>query len=136
MNVKDDNMMLNPKDYRREFEAASLKKVLQERDRIVQFMQDYENHKLAKKYYERDPSPRVIYFANIEYLKEICDLIKIKTDEKDLKETSDDSSPFITIERVISKFDDDKRRQFLDDLKVKDENLYYRYLEWKVNGEG
>ena len=62
MNVKDDNMMLNPKDYRREFEAASLKKVLQERDRIVQFMQDYENHKLAKKYYERDPSPRVIYF--------------------------------------------------------------------------
>lgn len=128
--------MLNPKDYRREFEAASLKKVLQERDRIVQFMQDYENHKLAKKYYERDPSPRDIYFANIEYLKEICDLIKIKTDEKDLEETSQDSSPFITIERVISKFDDDKRRQFLDDLKVKDENLYYRYLEWKVNGEG
>ena len=73
---KDDNQKLNPKDYRRELEAASLKKILQERDRIVQFMQGYENNRLAKKYYERDPSPKVIYLANTEYLKEICDLIK------------------------------------------------------------
>ena len=129
-------MMLNPKDYRREFEAASLKKVLQERDRIVQFMQDYENNRLAKKYYERDPSPKVIYLANTEYLKEICDLIKIKTDEPVSKKTKKDPSPFRAIEKVISKFDEDRRRQFLDELKVKDEDLYYRYLEWKVNGEG
>ena len=86
-------MMLNPKDYRREFEAASLKKVLQERDRIVQF-------------------------------------------EPVSKKTKKDPSPFRAIEKVISKFDEDRRRQFLDELKVKDEDLYYRYLEWKVNGEG
>lgn len=31
-------IMLNPKDYRKEFEYATLKKILQERDRIVRFM--------------------------------------------------------------------------------------------------
>ena len=121
--------MLNPKDYRREFEAASLKKVLQERDRIVQFMQDYENHRLAKKYYERDPSPEVIYFSNIDYLKEICDLIKIKTQKRDHKAVR--LSPFLAIEEVISKFDDEKQKEFFDELKVKDKELYYGYIEWK-----
>lgn len=70
--------MLNPKNYRKEFENASLKKILQERDRIVEFMQDFENNKIPKKYYERDTSPELIYFTNLDYLKEICDLIKSK----------------------------------------------------------
>lgn len=128
-------MMLNPEDYRKEFEAASLRKVLEERDRIIEFMQDFENNKLPKKYYERDPSPEIIYLTNLDYLKEICDLIKIKMDEKDLNHNETRLSPFVAIEEVISKFDSEKRKQFLEDLKIKDEDLYYRYIEWKVTGE-
>lgn len=41
-------------------------------------------------------------------------------------------SPFLAIEEVISKFDDEKRKQFFDDLKDKDEELYYKYIEWKL----
>lgn len=54
-------IMLNPKDYRKEFEYATLKKILQERDRIVRFMQDFENNRIPKKYFEQDTSPEVIY---------------------------------------------------------------------------
>lgn len=124
-------MILDPKTYRKEFENASLKMTLQERDRIINFMHDFENKKLPKKYYEHDPSPEVIYFANIEYLKEICDLIKIKMKNKDNKTVR--LSPFLAIEEVTSKFNDEKRKEFFEDLKIKDEELYYKYFEWKVN---
>ena len=122
-------MMLNPIDYRKEFEDASLKKILQERDRIITFMQDFENNRLPKKYYERDPSPQTIYLSNLDYLKEICELIKIKTNENDNKTVR--LSPFLAIEEVVSKFDEERQKQFFDDLKVKDEELYYKYMEWK-----
>ena len=128
-------MMLHPKDYRKEFEAASLKKILRERDRIVEFMQDFENNKLPKKYYERDPSPEVVYMSNIDYLKELCDLIKIKMYEKNSNPKEVHHSPFIALEEVMSKFDEEKRKQFLEDLKVKDEELYYKYMEWKILSE-
>ena len=41
-------------------------------------------------------------------------------------------SPFLAIEEVISKFDDEKQKEFFNDLKLKDPELYYKYLEWKV----
>ena len=105
-------MILNPTDYRKEFEAASLKKILKERDRIINFMHDYENNKIPKKYYERDPSPKEIYFSHIEFLKEICDLINIKMNEKNNKPVR--LSPFLAIEEVTSKFDEEKRKQFFN----------------------
>ncbi len=125
-------MILNPKDYRKEFEAVDLKKILQERDRIIDFMHDFENKKLPKKYYERDPSPEKVYLTNLEYLKEICDLIKIRMNEKNQKTVR--LSPFLAIDEVISKFDEEKQKEFFDDLKTKDPELYYKYLEWKVTG--
>lgn len=125
--------MLNPEDYRKEFEAANLKKVLQERDRIIDFMHDFENNKLPKKYYERDPSPEVVYLTNIDYLKEICDLIKIKMKMNKSDNKTVRLSPFLAIEEVVSKFDDEKQKQFFDELKIKDEELYYKYMEWKAN---
>lgn len=127
--------MLNPDDYKKEFEAASLKKILGERDKIIQFMHDFENNKLPKKYYERDPSPEVVYLANLDYLKELCDLIKIKMKEKDSNDKVVRLAPVLAIEEVMSKFDDEKRKEFLEELKIKDEEIYYRYLEWKVNSE-
>lgn len=127
--------MLDPKDYRKELDNASLKKILKERDRIIEFMHDFENNKLPKKYYERDPSPEVVYLTNLEYLKEICDLIKIKKDEINSDNKTVRLSPFMAIEEVISKFDENQRKSFFEDLKVKDEDLYFRYMEWKFNQE-
>ena len=70
-----------------------------------------------------------VNFSNIDYLKEICDLIKIKTQKRDHKAVR--LSPFLAIEEVISKFDDEKQKEFFDELKVKDKELYYGYIEWK-----
>lgn len=123
-------MMLNPKDYRKEFEVASLKKILQERDRIIEFMRDFENNKIPRKYFGLDTNPELVYFTNIEYLKEICDLIKIKMNEKNNKAVR--LTPFLAIEEVISKFDKEKQKEFFKDLKAKDEELYYKYMEWKL----
>lgn len=126
-------MMLTPEDYRRELEDASLKKIFQERDRIVEFMHAFENDNIPEKYYERDPSPEVVYFTNVEYLKEICDLIEAKLYEKDHKIVR--LSPFLAIEEVISKFDEETKKEFFDDLKKKDPELYYQYIEWKVRDQ-
>lgn len=125
--------MLSPKEYRKEFEYASLKKVLQERDRIIDFMHDFENNKIPKKYFERNTSPELIYFTNIEYLKEICGLIKIKMHEKNRGTVR--LTPFLAIEEVISKFDEEKQKQFFKDLKIKDPELYYKYMEWKYDSD-
>lgn len=124
--------MLNPKEYRNEFEDSSLRKVLQERDKIIDFMRAFENNQIPKKYFERELSPEFVYFRYIEYLKEICDLIKIKMHEKN---QTVKASPFRAIEEVISKFDTAKREEFFEDLKIKDEELYNEYMEWKRNEE-
>ena len=125
--------MIHPKDYRKEYEPASLEKVLQERDRIIQFMKDFENNKLPKKYYERDPSPETVYMLNIDYLKEICDLMKIKMQKTE--DSKPKMAPFLAIEEVLSKFPKDRQEEFLKDLKTKDKLLYYEFMEWKMKGE-
>lgn len=127
-------MMMDSKTYIKEFEDAGLKKVLQERDRIIEFMHDFENHKLPKKYYERDPSPEEVYAYNLDYLKEICDLIKVKMAEKEDEPEVVDASPYAAIEEIISKFDEERQREFLEELKEKDAETYYKYMEWKVTG--
>lgn len=58
-------------------------------------------------------------------------MIKIKTKEKK-NHKSVRLTPFLAIEEVTSKFDEEKKKQFLEDLKIKDPELYYRYIEWKL----
>ena len=125
--------MLSPKDYRKEFEVASLRKIWNERDRIVNFMHDFENDRIPEKYFELDTTPEEVYRTNVEYLKEICDLIEIKLHEKDLKTVK--VAPVLAIEEVIAKFDEAKRKEFFEDLKVKDEELYNEYMKWKAEGQ-
>lgn len=126
-------MLMDSKTYRKEFENSSLDKLLQERDRIIEFMQDFENDKLPKKYFERDTSPETVYLSNIDYLKEICDLIKIRMLKKE--DPKPKVAPFLAIEEVLSKFGEDKQNEFLEDLKSKDKLLYYEFMEWKTEGE-
>lgn len=123
-------MMLNAKEYKKEFENSSLRNVLKERDKIIDFMREFENNKIPAKYFEREISPEFVYFRYIEYLKEICDLIKVKMHETNKKNLR--LSPFLAIEEVISKFDEEKQKEFFEDLKIKDKELYYQYLEWKM----
>ncbi len=125
---------MDSKTYIREFEDADLKKVLQERDRIIEFMHNFEKSKLPKKYYERDPSPEEVYAYNLDYLKEICDLIKVKMAEKEEEPEVVDASPYAAIEKIVSKFDDAKQKEFLEELKQKDAETYYKFMEWKVKG--
>ena len=124
---------MDSKTYRKEFENSSLDKLLQERDRIIEFMQDFENDKLPKKYFERDTSPETVYISNIDYLKEICDLIKIRMLKNE--DPKPKVAPFLAIEEVLSKFGEDKQKEFLKDLKSKDKLLYYEFMEWKTQGE-
>ena len=42
-------------------------------------------------------------------------------------------APFLAIEQILSKLDDEKQKHFLEDLKIKDEKLYYEYMEWKTD---
>ena len=125
--------MIDPKSYKKEFENESLDKVLQERDRITDFMKDFESGNLPEKYFERDPSPEVVYLTNALYLKEICDLIITKMSEKESKPKIE---PFLAIEEVLSKFDAKKQEKFLNDLRTKDTQLYDDYMEWKEVYDG
>ena len=125
--------MMDSRSYRNEFEGESLDKILQERDRIVKFMKDFETHNLPSKYYERDTSPEEVYHSNILYLKEICDLIIIKMNQKDPKPKA---APFLAIEEILSRLDESKHEEFLSDLKIKDSKLYEDFMEWKMIDEG
>ena len=125
--------MMDSKTYRKEFENSSLDKLLQERDRIIEYMHDFENDKLPKKYYDRYTTPEMVYLSNLDYLKEICDLIKIRMYKKD--DPKPKVKPFLAIEEVLSKFSDEKQKEFLEELKTKDKLLYYEFMEWKMNGE-
>ena len=111
-------MMMDSKTYRKEFENSSLDKLLQERDRIIEYMHDFENDRLPKKYYDRYTSPETVYISNLEYLREICDLIKIRMYKKD--DPKPKVEPFLAIDEVLSKFGEDKQKEFLEDLKTKD----------------
>lgn len=126
-------MMMDSKTYRKEFENSSLDKLLQERDRIIEYMHDFENDRLPKKYYDRYTSPETVYISNLDYLREICDLIKIRMYKKD--DPKPKVEPFLAIEEVLSKFGEDRQKEFLEDLKAKDKLLYYEFMEWKMNGE-
>ena len=122
-------MMIDPESYRKGFEDKSLDDILHERDRIIDFMKDFENDKLPLEYYMRDPSAEVVYLTNISYLKEICDLITIKIDELESKSVVE----FRIIDEMLSQLDKKEQDEFLDSLKTKDNKLYDDYMDWKNN---
>ena len=128
-------MMIDPKSYRSQFENASLEELLSQRDRIIEFMHDYENHNLPDEDFSMDPNPEVIYFSNIGYLTEICDLIKIRMTDDEFYHKSCQIIFCRSIDEDLSELDENKQKEFLEGLKNLDENLYETFMEWKKNKE-
>ena len=128
-------MMIDQKGYRKKFENASLDELLSERDRIIKFMQDYENHRLPLGEYLMNPSPGVRYSMKIGYLMEICDLIQIRMGKEDFYQKSCQILVCRNIDKYLSQLDDDKQKEVLDKLKEHDKKLYDEFIEWKKNSE-
>ena len=130
-----EKMMIDPKSYRTQFENASFDELLSERDRIIEFMRDYENHNLPDEDYSSDPDPEVVYFSNMEYLREICDLIKIRMIDDGFYYKSCRIINCRSIDEELSKLDENEQKEFLEGLKNDDGKLYEEFLEWKKNKE-
>ncbi len=128
-------MMINPKSYRTQFENASLDELLSERDRIIQFMHDYENHKLPDEDYSIDPNPEVAYFSKMDYLREICNLIKIRMMDDGFYYKSCQIVTCREIDECLSKLDENEQKEFLERLKNDNGKFYEEFMEWKKNKE-
>ena len=129
-------MMIDSKSYRTQFENASLDELLSERDRIIQFMHDYENHKLPDEDYSINPDPEVVYFSNMDYLTEICDLIKIRMRDDEFHYKSCQIIICRKIDEELSELDENEQKEFLERLKNDDKKFYEEFLEWKKNKKG
>ena len=124
-------MMIDPKSYRRNFENASLDELLSERDKIIKFMQDYENHRLPLGDYLMDPSPEVRYSMKIRYLMEICNLIQIRMEKEDFHQKSHQILIYREIDEYLSGLDEEKQKEGLEKLGKDDKKLYDGFIEWK-----
>lgn len=127
--------MIDSKSYRTQFENASLDELLNERDRIIEFMHNYENHKLPDKDYLIDPDPEVRYFSNMDYLREICDLIKIRMRDDEFYNKSIQIINCHRIDEFLSKLEENEQKEFLERLKNDNKKFYEEFLEWKNNKE-
>lgn len=124
-------MMIDSKSYRMKFEDASLDELVTERDRIIKFMHDYENHRLPLGDYLMDPSPEVRYSMKIRYLMEICDLIQIRMEKEDFHQKSPQILIYRDIDEYLSGLDEAKQKEGLEKLKKDDKKLYDEFIEWK-----
>ena len=77
--------MLDPKSVKESLRHASLTEIIKERDKIIREIRKYEKGKIPEEELYRDPSPDVVYYCNLSYLSEICDLIQEKMYEEQEK---------------------------------------------------
>ena len=75
--------MICPLTYRRIHENDTLEELQKERERLIESMRKYENRELSEECYMVCPAPGVVYSCNIDYLKELIDLIGEKVSGKD-----------------------------------------------------
>ena len=125
--------MIDPESYRMGFENASLDELLIERDKLIEYMHKYENHDLPNDDYASNPDPEVVYFSCIEYLREICYLIKIKMKNEDFYSKSCQIRTCCAIDEYLSALDEDKQEEELEILKNDDKKFYDAFMEWKKN---
>lgn len=128
-------MMIDPKSYRTQFENVGLDELLSERDRIIEFMHNYENHNLPDEKYSIDPNPEVVYFSNIDYLREICDLIKIRMIDDEFYYKSCQIINCRSIDECLSELEETEQKEFLERLKNDNKKFYEEFMEWKKNKE-
>lgn len=77
-------MMISPKTYREKQENKSYKDLLEEREKLLKKILEFENNFDENSDTVLDdmviisPSPEVIYQCNLKYLAQLCDLIAEK----------------------------------------------------------
>lgn len=71
-------MMISPESYIDELKSKTYKELIEEKDKLLKEIFDFENNKIADEEYNIDPSPDVIYQCNLLYLSKLCELIADK----------------------------------------------------------
>lgn len=75
-------MMISPEGYISQFENATYEEMIKERDRLIRYIRKYEKLEKAGDRTGVDwmirPSPDVQYQMYLEYLSELCALMKEK----------------------------------------------------------
>ena len=75
-------MMISPASYIDKFEDAEYLQLIEERDRLLAFIKDYEEKDIAGdrsgEEWSIHPQPDVRYQMYLEYLGELCNLMKEK----------------------------------------------------------
>lgn len=75
-------MMMGPGAYVNEHENDTLEEMIEERDRLISEIKQYENKGRKDAGIMRQPSPEMIYQFNHLYLSEICNMIYEKGSDK------------------------------------------------------
>ena len=75
--------MISPQAYAAQFKNCTLEQCIQERDELLAELKEFELHPV----FDRDagmlPTPMTQYKVKMEYLKELCDLIREKVEQTD-----------------------------------------------------
>ena len=75
-------MMISPDTYAEMFADKSYAELIKERDELIESIRDFEKNSADEEAYMICPSPDVIYQMNLEYLSELCRLIREKYREE------------------------------------------------------
>ena len=79
-------MMISPDYFAEERKNLSYPELIRERDELISFMQDFEKKEMAGDRSDPEwryhPSPVVRYQMHLEYLTELCRLMKEKYNEE------------------------------------------------------
>lgn len=75
-------MMISPEMYRDDWKEATYREMMEERDRLVHFLKDYEEQETTgnglPEIWDKCPTPDVEYQMSLLYLSELCRLMQEK----------------------------------------------------------
>ena len=74
--------MIDPKIFKESLRHESLEEIIKARDSLIRKIQKYERDGPEDTEITMDPGPDVVYYCNLSYLSEICDLIQEKIHEE------------------------------------------------------
>ena len=71
-------MMVSPDYLKSEWEKLPYEELVAQRDELLSYIREFEEHKLDESAYKRMPSPDTVYEMNLEYLGVLAPLIAEK----------------------------------------------------------
>lgn len=74
--------MIGPEIFKESHRHKSLEEIIKVRDSLIREIRRYEREGPEDTEITMDPGPDVVYYCNLSYLSEICDLIQEKIQEE------------------------------------------------------